>query len=134
MTDIKRRLKSTPTRHAYRAIFVAAFLSFVLAFLSWPTPSDQAVHQIGQWTTFGHDPQRSGWATDEHTFTRQNVSRLGLAWRATLPNEPRALNGLTAPLVVRNVATDMRESGVTSRKSRHFRSTAGASSSAYSTP
>lgn len=61
--------------------------------------------QSGQWITFGHDPQRSGNATDEHAFSLSNVSRLGLVWKTTVPNEPLFLNGLTAPLLIRGVKT-----------------------------
>lgn len=61
--------------------------------------------QNGQWITFGHDPQRSGVAADEHAFSVANVSKLGLAWNTVVPNEPLFLNGLTTPLVVRGVKT-----------------------------
>ncbi len=61
--------------------------------------------QSGQWLTYGHDSQRSGVAGDEHAFTLANVASMGLAWKTLLPNQPLAMNGLTAPLVVRGVAT-----------------------------
>jgi outer membrane protein assembly factor BamB/cytochrome c5 len=61
--------------------------------------------QTGQWTTFGHDPQRSGVAEDEHAFSLANVSHLGLLWKTVVPNQPLYLNGLTAPLIVRGVKT-----------------------------
>lgn len=64
-----------------------------------------ALAQSGQWTTFGHDPQRSGVASDEHAFSPANVSGLGLVWKTVVPNEPLYLNGLTAPLMVRGVKT-----------------------------
>lgn len=64
-----------------------------------------ALAQSGQWITFGHDPQRSGVATDEHAFSLANVSSLGLEWKTVVPNEPLYLNGLTAPLMVRGVKT-----------------------------
>jgi len=44
--------------------------------------------QTGQWITFSHDPQRSGFAADEHAFSVANVSTLGLEWKTTVPNEP----------------------------------------------
>jgi mono/diheme cytochrome c family protein len=59
--------------------------------------------QSGQWTTYGHDPQRSGLSTDEHAFSPSNVSTLGLQWKTIVPNEPLVITGLTAPLVVRGV-------------------------------
>jgi outer membrane protein assembly factor BamB len=61
--------------------------------------------QSGQWLTYGHDVQRSGVAGDEHAFTPANVSQMGLAWKTVVPNQPLSMNGLTAPLVVRGVAT-----------------------------
>jgi outer membrane protein assembly factor BamB len=61
--------------------------------------------QAGQWTTFGHDAQRSGNASDEHAFSPANVASLSLAWKTVVPNEPLFMNGLTAPLVVRGVKT-----------------------------
>jgi cytochrome c5 len=60
---------------------------------------------MGQWTTFGHDPQRSGYVADEHAFSPANAAALGLAWKTVVPNEPLFLNGLTAPLLVRGVKT-----------------------------
>jgi outer membrane protein assembly factor BamB len=61
--------------------------------------------QSGQWLTYGHDGQRSGVAGDEHAFTTANVSQMGLVWKTVVPNQPLSMNGLTAPLVVRGVAT-----------------------------
>lgn len=61
--------------------------------------------QTGEWTTYGHDPQRSGFAENEHAFSPANVSALGLDWKTVVPNEPLFLTGLTAPLVVRGVKT-----------------------------
>jgi outer membrane protein assembly factor BamB len=61
--------------------------------------------QTGQWTTFGHDLQRSGVASDEHAFSLSNVSSLGLEWKTVVPNEPLVMTGLTAPLMVRGVKT-----------------------------
>jgi mono/diheme cytochrome c family protein len=62
--------------------------------------------QTGQWTTYGHDPQRSGVSNDEHAFSTSNVSSLALEWETIVPNEPIVLTGLTAPLVVRGVKTE----------------------------
>ena len=61
--------------------------------------------QKGQWITYSHDPQRSGFSSDEHAFSVTDVANLGLAWKTVVPNEPLFLNGLTAPLVVRGVKT-----------------------------
>lgn len=59
----------------------------------------------GSWTTFGGDPQRSGWNKTENNLTPENVKNLKLEWSVKLDNEPKALNGLTAPLVRATVAT-----------------------------
>jgi outer membrane protein assembly factor BamB len=57
------------------------------------------------WPTFGHDPQRTGWAIDETTLTPQNASGLGLKWKATFKNEPLGLAALTAPVVAEHINT-----------------------------
>ncbi|HZC43024.1 MAG TPA: c-type cytochrome [Acidobacteriaceae bacterium] len=62
--------------------------------------------QSGQWMTYGHDPQRSGFAADEHAFSPSNVSSLGLKWKTIVPNEPLVLTGLSAPLIVRGVKSE----------------------------
>jgi PQQ enzyme repeat len=72
-----------------------------MLFLVVPAASAQS----GQWITFGHDPQRSGYASDEHAFSPSNLSSLGLVWKTIVPNKPRSLNGLTAPLLVGGVKT-----------------------------
>ena len=61
--------------------------------------------QTGQWTTFGHDPQRSGNAREEHAFSPATVGSMRLEWKTTVPNDALYLNGLTAPLLVRAVAS-----------------------------
>jgi outer membrane protein assembly factor BamB len=72
-------------------------------FLSMFVIGAAALAQMGQWTTFGHDPQRSGFAAEEHAFSPANVASMGLTWKTTVPNQPLSMNGLTAPLVVRGV-------------------------------
>jgi outer membrane protein assembly factor BamB len=57
------------------------------------------------WPTFGHDPQRSGWATEETTLTPQNVSGLQLLWKTQVKNEPKSLTALTAPVIADAVST-----------------------------
>jgi outer membrane protein assembly factor BamB len=59
----------------------------------------------GDWTTFGHDPQRSGWAPEETILTRANVSRLELKWKARLKNAAYSLSALTAPIVASGIST-----------------------------
>jgi outer membrane protein assembly factor BamB len=57
------------------------------------------------WLTFGHDPQRTGWASEETKLSPVNVKDLDLKWSIQLDNAPLALNALTAPLVAKDVAT-----------------------------
>ncbi len=73
------------TRHAAFAAFCAVSLASVPGL-------------FGQWPTFGHDPQRSGWEQSNHALTPAAVAGLRLAWRTRLPNPPRSLSGLMAPL------------------------------------
>jgi hypothetical protein len=59
----------------------------------------------GDWLTFAHDPQRTGWAFEETILSRDNVSNLGLIWKTKLKNEPYSLSALTAPVVASDVST-----------------------------
>jgi outer membrane protein assembly factor BamB len=57
------------------------------------------------WPTFGHDPQRSGWAFEEDELSPKNAGDLELKWKTQLKNEPKSLTALTAPLVAEKVVT-----------------------------
>src|SRR5437867_2797441 len=57
------------------------------------------------WLTFGHDPQRSGWASEEKQLTIENVAGLELKWKAQVKNEPKSLTALTTPLIASDVTT-----------------------------
>lgn len=59
----------------------------------------------GNWLTFGHDPQRSGWAYGEDAFTTQNAGNLQLQWKTHLDNKSLSLTALTAPLVASGITT-----------------------------
>ena len=61
--------------------------------------------RAADWLTFGHDPQRSGWAVEEKDLSLENVGSLELKWKASMKNEPLSLASLTAPLVAGNVTT-----------------------------
>jgi outer membrane protein assembly factor BamB len=54
---------------------------------------------------FGHDPARSGWASDESTLSPENVSNLRLLWKKHVNNQSYSLSALTAPVVM-SKATD----------------------------
>ena len=57
------------------------------------------------WPTFGHDPQRSGWADQEDTLSLKNVSALKLLWKTQVKNEARSLAALTAPVIAEGITT-----------------------------
>src|SRR5579862_5333632 len=59
----------------------------------------------GSWTTFGGDPQRTGWNKTETDLTPESVKHLKLEWSVKLDSEPKALSNLTAPLVRASIAT-----------------------------
>src|SRR5579864_4068773 len=60
----------------------------------------------GDWPTFGHDPQRTGWAAGEKTLTAANVSDLELKWKTKVDNYAFRLASLTAPIVATGVSTN----------------------------
>jgi outer membrane protein assembly factor BamB len=57
------------------------------------------------WLTFGGNPQRTGWAQGEKDIDRKNAKDLALLWKASLDNDPRELNSLTAPVAAEWVVT-----------------------------
>lgn len=61
--------------------------------------------RAADWTTFAHDPQRSGWAFEETTITAENVPTLALKWKVKVPNEAYSLSALTAPVVASGIST-----------------------------
>ena len=64
-----------------------------------------AVAVAGDWPTFGHDPQRTGWAKSERVLTTENVANLELKWKTRVDNEASLLAALTAPIVAIGVTT-----------------------------
>lgn len=79
-----------------------AILLLALAAIPIKTP---AQFGRGSWTTFGGDPQRTGWNKSEPDLTLDSVKHLKLEWSSKLDSEPKALNNLTAPLVRASIAT-----------------------------
>jgi len=59
-----------------------------------------------QWTTFGADPQRTGWARTESILNKENAATLELKWKLQVDNTPKELTSLTAPVVVDQVKTE----------------------------
>ncbi|MBI3667195.1 MAG: PQQ-binding-like beta-propeller repeat protein [Acidobacteria bacterium] len=73
-------------------------IPLVLLLFAWPTAA-------ADWPTFGGDPQRTGWAKDEKTLSKENISSLELKWKTQLDNIPKEMNSLTAPVVIEDVIT-----------------------------
>ncbi len=64
-----------------------------------------AASHAADWTTFGHDPQRSGWAAEETVINKENAGSMILKWKTKLPNESYSLSAVTAPVVASDVST-----------------------------
>src|SRR5215831_5249845 len=79
------------TRHLILVVCVALSLSSLASAADWPT--------------FAHDPQRSGWASEELSLSPHNVANLELKWKTKVNNKSKALAALTAPLIASAVAT-----------------------------
>ena len=76
-------------------MMLSRLLPFVLAVSAY----------AGDWLTYAHDPQRTGWAFEETKLTPENVGKLGLAWKTKLKNEPYSLSALTPPVVAAGIST-----------------------------
>lgn len=63
------------------------------------------VMAAADWSTFGGDPQRTGWARGETILNKDNVGSLVLKWKLHLDNAPKELTSLAAPIVADNVKT-----------------------------
>jgi outer membrane protein assembly factor BamB len=92
-----RYLESAFAMKTYRVVWVTLIAGFLLC--GCPTG------WCGDWPTFGHDPQRSGWAVGEDAFNVRNVSRLALLWKVKVKNQALSLTALTAPVVADGVDT-----------------------------
>ncbi len=78
-------------KHLSRLILISSFFSTSVKPADWPT--------------FGHDPQRTGWAYEETILAPDNVSNLELKWKTKVKNEFRVLSALTVPVVASGVQT-----------------------------
>jgi len=56
-----------------------------------------------EWTMFGGDPQRTGWAKGETVLTRENVKGLKLEWKTKIENQSKELTSLSVPVITINV-------------------------------
>lgn len=87
-----------------RPLFERLLSVLGLALLLSPVAGRLTLH-AADWPTFGHDPQRTGWAFEEDELSTKNAGELELKWKAQLKNEPKSLTALTAPLVAEKVVT-----------------------------
>jgi outer membrane protein assembly factor BamB len=76
-----------------------------LLFLSLFPIAAQAQFGRGSWTTFGGDPQRTGWNRTENELSAANAKDLKLEWSVKLDTQPKELTGPTVPLVRATMAT-----------------------------
>ena len=74
-----------------------------LVFVSWLSVATSL--QAADWPTFGHDAQRSGWASEETTLTTKNAGDLELKWKVQVKNEARSIFSLMPPVVATDVNT-----------------------------
>jgi PQQ-like domain len=88
------------------ARIASAKLSILLLPL-WLAPFLIAQSSARDWTTWGYDPERTGWNKGETSFTPANVQGLTLRWKTQLSTPPKdiVLSTLTAPLVAEGVST-----------------------------
>ena len=57
------------------------------------------------WTTWGGDPQRTGWQRNETKLTPSGLKTVQLLWKIKLENQPKALHSLHEPLILGNAIT-----------------------------
>jgi len=74
-------------------------LTYGLLVLLYPLGADD-------WSSYGHDPQLTGWSPKETDINRENVGSMSLLWKTHLDNQPRELNSLTEAIVSEWVITD----------------------------
>lgn len=90
---------------------LASHVALALSLLNFPAAAQQAAPEAGtavsEWTTWGYDPERTGWNRAETRLSKANVSRLKVQWETKLstPVSNVVLSTLTAPVVAAGVAT-----------------------------
>src|SRR5215470_5713442 len=55
------------------------------------------------WLTDGGSQYRTGWQKDEKILTKDNVKNLKVLWKLKLPNKPKEMHSLFAPLIIERV-------------------------------
>ncbi len=68
-------------------------------------PSASPRVMAADWLTFGHDPQRTGWASEERSISPETAANLTLLWKTKIDNTAQGLWSLTSPVVAENVST-----------------------------
>jgi len=64
------------------------------------------IASAGDWTMFGGDPQRTGWARQETEISKSTAKNFGLKWKVKVENKQKALSALTTPIIVTGVETE----------------------------
>ncbi|MBC7926760.1 MAG: PQQ-binding-like beta-propeller repeat protein [Bryobacteraceae bacterium] len=52
---------------------------------------------------FGGNPQRTGWAKNESSLTKENLKNFKLEWKAKLQSQSKELTALSVPVIVTNI-------------------------------
>src|ERR1700733_1124444 len=90
-------------RERMSVLMIAKIAIAPLAFVSWLSVA--TLLSAADWPTFGHDPQRSGWASEEKTLNVKNGGDLELKWKVQVMNEARSIFALMPPVVATDVST-----------------------------
>lgn len=65
----------------------------------------RATPPVADWATFGHDPQRTGWAFEETRISPDSISQMKLQWKKKLDSDPYSIYNLVPPIVVNGIST-----------------------------
>ena len=68
-------------------------------------PAVSQIAKAADWLTFAHDPQRTGWASEEHSISPETAGNLTLLWKTKIDTASKGLWSLTSPVVAENVST-----------------------------
>ncbi len=92
-------------RQQFMVKLLPIWLVSLVCLLLFSAPTVRAA----DWLTFGHDPQRTGWASEEHSISPETVGNLTLLWKTKIDSAAQGLWSLTSPVVAENVSTKARE-------------------------
>ena len=88
-------------RQQFMVKLLPIWLVSLVCLLLFSAPTVRAA----DWLTFGHDPQRTGWASEEHSLSPETVGNLTLLWKTKIDSAAQGLWSLTSPVVAENVST-----------------------------